>query len=190
MPFDWESLVSELSAFKAKKPRDIIYGMLALAKDTRSSAKPANADLKAEIRNQDNSTDEISSHTPHTSPTEDRSAAFFNKHYQTNGETETLNEKDKQTARDVMGILRQRIAEKEHDFNYKKTFYEVCKDFLAFVIRTSGTLDILCGRGRQETSRTQPSRPGFPHSLEPLSECCADKNFVRVSADLLVGRPL
>jgi hypothetical protein len=55
-----------------------------------------------------------------------------------------LNEKDKQTARDVMGRLRQRIAEKEYDVNYKKTFYEVCKDFLTFVIRKSGTLDILC----------------------------------------------
>lgn len=36
---DFETLVSELSPFEASNPRDIIYGVLALAKDTKSTAQ-------------------------------------------------------------------------------------------------------------------------------------------------------
>lgn len=35
---DLETLVSELSAFEASNPRDVIYGVLALARDTKSTA--------------------------------------------------------------------------------------------------------------------------------------------------------
>ena len=74
--------------------------------------------------------------------------------------------------------------------DYKKTVYEVCKDFLAFVMAQSESLDIICRPWAPKPDLSKehdlpswiPKLSGAPFEL-------VDKVYKRVEADSLVGMP-
>jgi hypothetical protein len=168
-----ESLVSEFSAFEASNPLDVIYGVLALASDTRSSANkralgseiamPPNADGKLSNAKKA-SNPESSAPTITLSPstrkrkgsqikTSSRKRQPFKGKSPTPmgnspnpGKAELLSftGEEIRLVKLFMNKIRSRIAQKLFKVDYDKTFFEVCKDFLIFVIRKSKNLDILC----------------------------------------------
>ena len=79
--------------------------------------------------------------------------------------------------------------------NYKnKKFYEVCKDFLTFTIKSSKSLDMLCRPWAPDPEDLPPADKGhLPAWICTLSHSPfrprPDGNFGRVNADLLVGMP-
>jgi len=71
--------------------------------------------------------------------------------------------------------------------NYDQPFYEVCRDFLQFVILNSRSLDIIC-------QPWAPAEPGLPSWILPLSRKAFGVSHrfnvhSRVAADVLVGSP-
>lgn len=70
--------------------------------------------------------------------------------------------------------------------DYKKSVFEVCRDFLAFTIHRSESLDMIC-------FPWAPDDPGLPSWIPRLSDkaygLCNDNTYRRINADPLVGSP-
>jgi hypothetical protein len=97
------------------------------------------------------------------------------------------------TAKSFMDKLQNRVTAKTFHVNYKtKNFYEVCKEFIKFVIRQSESLDMLFRPWApvKEDLNDDTDLPSWICRLDksPLRPR-PDGNFGRVNADLLVGLP-
>lgn len=201
-----ESLVSTLSAFKASKPHDIIYATLSLANDTITTAEPSQTShrrrgtmttteaTKAIIALRTvEQTQEAADHTEqghwkdqeHPCEPIDISADVEN----------SPSANAMRTAGHFVRLLQSRVENKTFHVDYeKKSFYEVCEDFIAFSVKSSQSLDILCRPWAPDVE----DLPDDDRDDLPSWICCLsrspfrprpDGNYGRVNADLLVGEP-
>ncbi|ERF68172.1 hypothetical protein EPUS_05253 [Endocarpon pusillum Z07020] len=74
--------------------------------------------------------------------------------------------------------------------DYSKSVYEVCKDFLAFVMAQSESLDIICRPWAPEpVHEKEQDLPSWIPKLSSAPFELVDKVYKRVEADALVGLP-
>ncbi|KAL9623318.1 MAG: hypothetical protein Q9160_002425 [Pyrenula sp. 1 TL-2023] len=75
--------------------------------------------------------------------------------------------------------------------DYKKEFYEVCKQFIEFAITQSRSLDILVHPWAPDPPEGEPELPSWISRLSsaPFEKKPGRNSYGRVSADPLVGRP-
>ena len=155
-----ETLISDLSAFQVSRPHDIIYAVLNLAKGMHLS--PATSNREGLVGTQSQVT---------TEPQE-----------QSSREQKLI----ELTARRFKQVL----EENTFTIDYKKPFFDVCKEFLQFTIQSGGFLDILCRPWVPEDSMSDAERPSW---LLTTSRSAwgvrPDGNYVRANADTLVGPP-
>ena len=103
--------------------------------------------------------------------------------------------KETETKKRVVRILQSKVENKTFHVDYKnKKFYEVCKDFITFTIKSSKSLDMLCRPWAPDREDLPPEDKGhLPSWICTLSRSPfrprPDGNFGRVNADLLVGMP-
>jgi hypothetical protein len=202
--------VSELSPFEATDPRDTIYSVLALAKDTRSTAQmkaraqgtnPSAATngttivLEPSIPKRNRRRQAPPGPAPRAkrtrrSPRKTTSDNPAN-HSRTSAppNPEGFNPREKYLVRLIITKLRKRIADKAYDVDYTKSFFTVCKDFLKFVIRRSQSLDILC----RPWAPTNLPGENLPTWIPTMSGAGfrkrGDGSSMRINADPLVGGP-
>ncbi len=158
-----ESLVSLLTPFAATKPHDVIYAVLPLAQDTgsRFSTKKQNATAPAK-----------------------QPAWLDAPHYQHPQASAGAQEKAKSF---ILKAMR-RVADSRFPVNYDKTFFQVCRDFISFVINHSESLDIICRPWAPVDSEEElPSWIGTIADIPFKADSHGRQS--RVKADILVGLP-
>ncbi|KAF7512124.1 hypothetical protein GJ744_002286 [Endocarpon pusillum] len=207
-----EALVSTLSAFQATKPHDIIYAVLSLASDIIATAEPAsvsqkrhdsvtrreNREAKAWSRDAAKSLEGLgmreTAEAVEVAPSGEPEALHEPPESST-GTQSPSKEIQKRNAERFVGLLRGRVRHKIFHVDYeKKTFYEVCEDFIAFSIKSSQSLDMLCRPWAPDVEDLPDGdRDDLPSWICPLSKSPfrprPDGNYDRVNADLLVGDP-
>ncbi|KAF2462620.1 HET-domain-containing protein [Lindgomyces ingoldianus] len=101
----------------------------------------------------------------------------------------------KDQARKAKGVLRRMVGSIEGQrviVNYEKSVFDVCRDFLEFVILRSKSLDILCYPWAPEPDRNKNERP-LPTWIPSLRNSAfavgPNRAYRRVNADPLVGKP-
>jgi Heterokaryon incompatibility protein (HET) len=73
--------------------------------------------------------------------------------------------------------------------DYRKTVYEVCKDFLEFALTQSESLDIICRPWAPSPPEGEADLPSWIPKLSGAPFELVDKVYKRVEADPLVGLP-
>ena len=155
-----EALISNLSAFQASRPHDIIYAVLNLGKGVRTS--PATSNKEGLIETQSQVTMEPTDQTPREQ------------------------ELTKLTARK----FRQVREENLFTIDYEKPFFDVCKEFLRFAIKSDGFLDIICRPWVPEDGIAEAERPSWLLTTSKTAwGMRPDGNYSRANADTLVGPP-
>ena len=155
-----EALISNLSAFQASRPHDIVYAVLNLAKGMRTSAATSSKEGIVETQ----------------------------VHVTTESTDQTLREQKlkKVAAR----RFKQAVEENRFIIDYEKPFFDVCKEFLRFTIKSDGFLDIICRPWVPEDGMPDAARPSW---LLTTSKSAwgmrPDGNYSRANADTLVGPP-
>jgi hypothetical protein len=87
-------------------------------------------------------------------------------------------------------ILVKRAVDKRINVDYQKTVYDVCKDFLAFAMAQSESLDIICRPWAPTPDPTKETDlPSWVPKLSGAPFELVDKVYKRVEADPLVGLP-
>jgi len=157
-----ETLVSDLTPFKATDPRDVIYAVLSLAKDLTPKNKPIIVEKYTK-----NSPPALALLPTNTSiAPADRGRCGSS------------------PACEVHGNLKANFI-----VDYNKSTLEVYKDFLEFVFRSSKSLDIICRPWAPESVKELPSwirdLSGRTHELQMAQD--GNWNSIRLNADLLVG---
>ena len=152
-----ESLVSNLSAFKASRAHDVVYAVLALAKGVIGVTRVPNDSQRPQHEIEDT-------------------------------EEGRRNHKKLAVVKRVVATFKQTVAKKEFVINYETPFFEVCKEFLTFAIKSEQSLDIICRPWVPEDSIEDHEKPSWllttkqaAYGLRP------DGNFDRAHADTLVG---
>lgn len=210
-----EALVFTLSAFKATKPHDIIYAVLSLAGDIIVTAEPAYASEKVHdsvtrrepIEAKAWSRDAFKSQEGTLQAAEGDEIApseepeDIHEHAGSSAGTHApSNESQRRNVERFLverfsGLLRNRLRQKTFRVDYeKKTFYDVCKDFVARSIKSSQSLDILCRPWAPDVEDLPDGdRDELPSWICPLSKSPfrsgPDGKYGRLNADLLVGEP-
>jgi Heterokaryon incompatibility protein (HET) len=91
-----------------------------------------------------------------------------------------------------------RVAEKQFEddpepiiVDYKKEFYEVCREYLEFAMMRSRSLDTLCHPWAPEPPNNEPELPSWISRLSgaPFDKRPGHNSYGRVQADPLVGSP-
>ena len=155
-----EALISNLSAFQASRPHDIIYAVLNLAKGMRTSAA---ASTKGNLV-------ETQSHVT-TEPTD-----------------QALHEQKLKKL--ATRRFKQVVEENRFVIDYKKPFFDVCKEFLRFTIKSDGFLDIICRPWVPEDGMPEAERPSWLLTTSKIAwGMRPDGNYSRANADTLVGPP-
>lgn len=155
-----EALISNLSAFQASRPHDIIYAVLNLAKGIRTSAATSNKESLVETQSQVT-----------TEPT-----------------AQTLHEQKLKKLATRKFI--QAVEENRFMIDYKKPFFDVCKEFLRFTIKGEGFLDIICRPWVPEDGIAETERPSWLLTTSKTAwGMRPDGNYSRANADTLVGPP-
>lgn len=155
-----EALVSGLSTFQASRPHDVIYAVLNLAKGMRTSTATSNKDTLVETQSQVT-----------TEPT-----------------IQTLHEQKLK----MLAIRRFKQAVEENRFviDYKKPFFDVCKEFLRYTIKSHGSLDIMCRPWVPEDGIAEADRPSWLLTTSKMAwGMRPDGTYSRANADTLVGPP-
>lgn len=181
-----EQLVSQLPAFEASEPQDIIFAVLSLAVDVGG---PTNFGTTL-IQNED---------TPSSTP---RSAKKAKRTRQPTARQATHTAVDlmpeeqyiennpvaRKAAELFLRKTKVSMRERDYDADYGKTFYEVAQDFLEWSMRKSESLDILC---RPWAPKNIDERlPSWISTLNSLAFRPDGKGVSqRIRADLLVGMP-
>lgn len=201
-----ESLVSTLSAFKASKPHDIIYAILSLASDTITTAEPSHASHKrrgtmtsTEVTNAKAAVETVD----RMQKPADKAGGGPSKDQEHRSEPAEIpedaenppSETQKRNVERFVRLLQGRVENKTFHVDYeKKRFYEVCEDFIAFSVKSSQSLDMLCRPWAPDAE----DLPDNDRDDLPSWICCLsrspfrprpDGNYGRVNADLLVGEP-
>ena len=155
-----ETLISDLSAFQVSRPHDIIYAVLNLAKGMRLSPVTSNRE------------------------------GLFGTQSQVTMETQEQSSREQKLKKLAARKFMQVVEVSRFTIDYKKPFFDVCKEFLQFTIQSGGSLDILCRPWVPEDSIPDVERPSW---LLTTSRSAwgvrPDGNYVRANADTLVGPP-
>lgn len=102
---------------------------------------------------------------------------------------EELLMKQKVTKQEFVKMLENRVRNKIFHVDYEnKEFYEVCKDFIRFTVKSSKSLDMLCRPWAPENAEEDLPSWICTLSRSPLRPR-PDGTYGRVNADLLVGLP-
>jgi hypothetical protein len=188
-----EQLVSQLPAFEASEPQDIIFAVLSLAVDvggpTYFGTTSANV-VGTSAQNCDSFA--VSPRAakkakrPRQAPT--RKAA----HRTVEPIPEEQPIENNPVARKAAEMFLKKtigsIKEKDYDADYGKSFYEVAQDFLDWSMRKSGSLDILCRPWAPKN--IDEKLPSWISTLNSLAFRPDGKGVSqRIRADLLVGMP-
>jgi Heterokaryon incompatibility protein (HET) len=201
-----ESLVSTLSAFKASKPHDIIYAILSLASDTITTAEPSHSRRKrpGTMTRTDAEDGRLTTVAPsemqrHADAVNDGTSNDPEHHKESADNSEDdqnpWSETQKRIAEKVVWVMQDRVGSKTFHVDYeKKRFYEVCEDFIAFSIKSSQSLDMLCRPWAPDADDLpDDDRDDLPSWICRLSRSPfrprPDGNYGRVNAELLVGEP-
>ncbi|CAD6591406.1 MAG: hypothetical protein ASARMPRED_005377 [Alectoria sarmentosa] len=155
-----EALISNLSAFQASRPHDIIYAVLNLAKGMRTSAATSNKESLVE--------------------TQSRVA------------TEPSDQSLREQKLKKLATRKFKQAVEDHRFtiDYKKPFFDVCKEFLRLTIKGDGFLDIICRPWVPEDGILETERPSWLLNTSKTAwGMRRDGNYSRANADTLVGPP-
>lgn len=162
-------LVSNLSFFEAKEPRDLIYAILSLAEDTHARLRtaPAGEDVVESPIVPEYSAEAVDTLTNEplmTSPPPRTAKEPANESQNTNNVGNSLDRQEsiveidgkrlegsmKRTFRNAVGAMRQGpqlgYSRRFPPVNYKQPFFALCREFLMFTIpkKDSYNLDILC----------------------------------------------
>lgn len=87
-------------------------------------------------------------------------------------------------------ILVKQAVDRKITVNYNKSVYEVCKDFLAFAMAQSESLDIICRPWAPDPDpKKEPDLPSWIPGLSRAPFELVDTIYKRVEADPLVGLP-
>ena len=155
-----EALISNLSAFQASRPHDIIYAVLNLAKGMRTSAAAGTKENLVETQS-----------LLTTEPTD-----------------QGLHEQKLKKL--ATRRFKQAVEENRFIIDYKKPFFDVCKDFLRFSIKSDGFLDIICRPWVPEDGMPEAERPSWLLTTSKIAwGMRPDGNYSRANADTLVGPP-
>ena len=155
-----KALISNLSAFQASRPHDIIYAVVNLAKGMRTSAATSNKEGLLETQSQ--VTTEPTDHTSHEQKLKKLATRRF----------------------------KQAVEENRFVINYEKPFFDVCKEFLRFTIKSDRFLDIICRPWVPEDSIPDSMRPSWLLTTSKTAwGMRPDGNYSRANADTLVGPP-
>lgn len=155
-----EALISNLSAFQASRPHDIIYAVLNLAKGMRTSAATSSKDGFVETQSQIT-----------TEPTD-----------------QSLREQ--KLMKLATRKIKQAVEEKRFVIDYDTPFFDVCKEFLRFIIKSDGFLDIICRPWVPEDGIADSERPSWLLTTSKTAwGMRPDGNYSRANADTLVGPP-
>ena len=155
-----EALISNLSAFQASRPHDIIYAVLNLAKGIRTSPATSNKERLVETQSQVT-----------TEPTD-----------------QALREQKLKKLATRRFI--QAVEENRFTIDYEKPFFDVCKEFLRFTIKSDGFLDIICRPWVPEDGIPEVERPSWLLTTTKSAwGMRPDGNYSRANADTLVGPP-
>lgn len=211
-----ESLITTLTPFEATNPRDLIYAVLAISKDTTS--------ITEEQAEEDDVGGKKRDATPNTrilAPSAGASTANWAKHAIGKGATHTGPSSNVNTAGLVDDLqaegpevangtptgserevtqeeavkvkrLLQRYWRPQENYivNYNKSFFEVCQYFVNFTIKRSESLDIIC---RPWVPVEMKQKEDLPSWLVDLSKVVhgerVDGSLDRINADTLVGPP-
>jgi hypothetical protein len=88
----------------------------------------------------------------------------------------------------TVNLLRTRVEQKTYQVDYKKSFFEVCKDFLYWTMTRSESLDIICRPWAP--TQTEETLPSWIPTLAQLAFRPDSRGVrTRVKADPLVGMP-
>ena len=189
--FSLETIMSSLSAFEASDPRDILYAVIRLANDAHPSTMQKRVASLVEDEN---------IMTPAAAPAKSfyegilgsdlRSATMANNGGSSTGPNTTLQVPNTTILRRAAAAFLKPLQDKLITVDYDKSVFEVCKDFVAFSIGRSRSLDIIC-------RPWAPYNPGEDYDL-PSWVCTRaslafergdDHKYYRVAADPLVGTP-
>ena len=155
-----EALISNLSAFEASRPHDVIYAVLNLAKGMRTSAATSNRGSVIETQSQIT-----------TEPTD-----------------QTVREQKLKKL--ATRRFKQAVEENRFMIDYEKPFFDVCKEFLRFTIKSDGFLDIICRPWVPEDGLCEAERPSWLLTTSKTAwGMRPDGNYSRANADTLVGPP-
>jgi hypothetical protein len=111
-----------------------------------------------------------------------RAAAAFSMTVDDTGPVPALSPTEQKLARSIVDTWR-RAAEGEYRVDYNKPVVEVCRDFVAFAINKTGSLDIICRPWAPAAYRRQ-----LPSWIATLADReFQDGLYARAQADALVG---
>jgi len=193
--FSLETIMSSLSAFEASDPRDILYAVIRLANDAHPSTMQKRVASLVEDEN---------IMTPAAVPVKsfydgilgsDLRNATMGQPSNNGGPSisspnTTLQVPNTAILRRAAAAFLKPLQDKLITVDYNKSVFEVCKDFVAFSIGRSRSLDIIC-------RPWAPYNPGEDYDL-PSWVCTRaglafergdDHKYYRVAADPLVGTP-
>lgn len=155
-----EALISNLSAFQASRPHDIIYAVLNLAKNMRTSAATSSKETLVETQS----------------------------HVTTEPSIQALHEQKLKKL--ATKKFKQVVEENRFVIDYEKPFFDVCKEFLRFTIKGDGFLDIICRPWVPEDGIAEADRPSWLLTTSKTAwGMRPDGNYSRANADTLVGPP-
>ncbi|OCL14918.1 HET-domain-containing protein [Glonium stellatum] len=158
-----EVLVCSLAEFSVSESRDVIYAVLALAKDVRPMA-------------------EDTSIKPAMMTPQSMSVVSNQREHDDQG----VPSRNLPAVMGAISRMKSRFAEKIYTVDYGKSFYEVCKEFLAFIFSASRSLDIICRPWAPDNAKERLpswiiSLRGAPFGYGPKGQAG------RKNADSLVG---
>ncbi len=118
------------------------------------------------------------------------SMANQNTHRRKNSPNTSLKIPPSITTRNVAARFTKSIKGKRITVDYKKSVFEVCRDFLAFTINRSFCLDMICMPWAPDAPPDEPSLPSWIPGLSGKAfGLSINKAYRRVNADPLVGNP-
>lgn len=155
-----EALISNLSAFQASRPHDIIYAVLNLAKGMRTSPATTNKEIAVETQ------------SPITADPTDQGL------------------REQKLKKVAARRFKQVVEENRFVIDYEKPFFDICKEFLRFTIKGDGFLDIICRPWVPEDGIPEAERPSWLLTTSKSAwGMRRDGNYSRANADTLVGPP-
>ena len=188
-----EQLVSQLPAFEASEPQDIIFAVLSLAVDvggpTNLGITPVSG-VETSIQNEEapSSTPRSAKRVKRTRQPTARQTAHTVVDLIPEEQPIENNPRAKKAAETFLRITKVSIRGKDYDADYRKSFYKVAQDFLEWSMRKSGSLDILCRPWAPKNIREE--LPSWISTLNSLAFRPDGKGVSqRIRADLLVGMP-
>jgi Heterokaryon incompatibility protein (HET) len=191
--FSLETIMSSLSAFEASDPRDILYAVVRLANDAHPSAMQRRVASLVEDEN---------IMTPAATPAKSFYEGVLGSNLRnvtmgqpsSNGGSSaspnTLQVPKAAIVRRAAAAFLKPLQDKLITVDYNKSVFEVCKDFVAFSIGRSRSLDIICRPWAPYSPSEDYDLPSWVCTRAGLAfERGDDHKYYRVAADPLVGTP-